>query len=101
MAAPEHLTLDSVVSQSSLQVACELDGEIVMMHIDSGEYFGCDAVGCRIWKLIEEPKTVSDVCDVLIREFDVERQQCERDVLTFLNELLAESLVDNPQSAAA
>ena len=101
MSETGKIAIDSVVSQSTNQVACELDGETVMMHIDSGEYFGCDSIGSRIWELLEEPRAVADVCETLVSEFDVEREQCECDVLTFLNDLVSESLVERVISAAA
>ena len=94
MTAEPQLDISSIVTHSTNQVACELDGETVLMHIDTGEYFGCDEIGSRIWKLLEEPRSVSAICDVLQQEFDVQRQPCEQDVLAFLKELASESLIE-------
>lgn len=79
----------------------EIDDEIVMMSEDLDSYCGIDEIGSRIWSLIESPITVSDVCGVLREEFEVDREVCEREVTTFLAQLISEGLarlVDEPAS---
>ena len=93
MSPHPSVDLSSVVAASSDLISSDLDGEIVMMSVDKGEYYGLDAIGSRIWALLKEPRKVSELCAILTEEFDVEREQCERDVLTFLNEMATDSLV--------
>lgn len=88
------IDLDTVVSHSGDLVSCELDGEVVLMSIENGSYYRIDEVGSRIWTLLEKPSRVRDVCEALMREFDVERERCERDVLTFLNDMHSDQLID-------
>ena len=64
-----------------------------MMSIENGEYYGLDEIGSRIWTLLEEPKKVSELCDILLEEFEVEREQCEEEVLAFLNEMASDDLI--------
>jgi hypothetical protein len=73
--------------------AGELDGEAVLMSVDQGRYYGMDPIGTRIWGLIENPVAVSDICDQLRKEYKVTPEDCERDVLTFLNELAEANLL--------
>jgi hypothetical protein len=72
----------------------EMDDEMAMMNVKQGKYFVLDSIGTEIWKLIQEPRSVSDICDSMFEHFSVERQQCEQDVLTFLNELYREKLIE-------
>jgi hypothetical protein len=88
------IELDTVVTHSEDLVSCELDGEVVLMSIANGSYFRIDEIGSRIWALLEEPRRVRDLCDQLMREFDVAREQCESDVLNFLNEMRADQLIE-------
>ncbi|AGA92228.1 Coenzyme PQQ synthesis protein D (PqqD) [Thioflavicoccus mobilis 8321] len=83
----------SVIRQSEEQVAAEVDGEVVMMSVEQGNYYGLDEVGSRIWQLIETPTTLADLCEDLTKEFDVEPATCEEDVVRFLEELAAQGLV--------
>lgn len=83
----KKIGLDTVVSQVEEIVASDMDGETVMMSIENGEYYGMDAIGSRIWALIEKPAKVLDLINTLLEGFDVDREMCEKDVLKFLNEL--------------
>lgn len=81
------INLNSIIKRNPELVSTEVDGERVMMSVDSGEYFGLDPVGSRIWELIENPIRVDSLLDLLIDEFDVSKEQCESDTFEFLNEL--------------
>ena len=59
----------------------ELDGEAVILDLDSGTYFGLNAVGTRIWQLIERHGRLKDVFDELCREYDATTDELERDLL--------------------
>lgn len=84
----------TIISQIEEIVASDIDGETVMMSVENGAYYGLDDIGSRIWKLIEKPINVSDLIDTLLEKFDVDRETCEKDVLTFLNELNEDKILE-------
>jgi len=84
---------ETMVVQSRDPVAVEVDQAVVMMGLDQGKYYGLEGVGGRIWALIEQPRSVRDVCDALVAEYDVEPGVCLREVTSFLTELAREKLV--------
>jgi len=57
-------------------------------------YQGLDPVGARIWKLIQTPRTVREVRDTLLEEYDVEAERCEKDLIALLQELAKNDLID-------
>lgn len=83
----------SVVAAPEGQLSCDLAGEAVILDIKSGEYYGLNAVGGHIWNLIQEPKAVNDVLSVLLEEYDVDRERCQRDLLVLLEDLAAKGLI--------
>jgi len=83
----KKISTDTIITQIEEIVASDIDGETVMMSVENGEYYGLDDIGSRIWELIEKPVRVSDLIDTLLERFDVDRETCEKDVLTFLNGL--------------
>ena len=91
----------SVVVAVSGQVSCDLAGETAILDIKSGIYYGLNAVGTRIWNLIQEPRIVTEVRDVLLEEYDVEPDCCERDLLALLQELAAKGLIEIKDEAIA
>jgi len=93
MKGHEPITKDTVVSRTKEVLASKMDGETIMMSIAGGSYYGMDNIGSRIWELIAEPIRVSDLCDRLMEEFDVEIDQCLADVIAFLNALGENKLI--------
>ena len=87
------MNLDVKVIRSDEVLTSEVDGEVVMMSIDNGTYSGLDAIGSKIWELLEKPITVSEICDIMEARYDVERDVCEKDVLSFLEDLASDSTI--------
>lgn len=76
------------------QVSSDLQGEVAILGLRAGVYYGLDAVGGRIWNLLQKPKTVNEIRDVLLKEYDVEADRCERDLLALLQQLADEGLIE-------
>lgn len=91
----EHtmITDDSIVVASKEQVSSDLAGEAVILNVDSGVYYGLDAIGARIWNLIQEPHSIQAIVEILTREYDVEEDQCRTDLILLLQRLEEEGLV--------
>lgn len=87
------IVLNTVVSQIEEIITSDMGGEIVMMSLENSAYYGLDTIGSRIWQLIEQPMSVSSVCDTLQTEFEVEPDQCCQDVLELLNRLHKQNLI--------
>jgi hypothetical protein len=83
----------SVIVASSEQISSDLGSEAVILNLKSGVYHGLNEVGASIWKLIQEPKTIKEIEQKLLEEYDVEREQCYNDVISLLEDLLAAELV--------
>ena len=84
------------------QVSAELEGELVILSIRNGEYYGLNPVGTRIWALIQEPTSLATVRDQLLRDFpDVDETTCTADVLALITELAEANLVDTVPPASA
>ena len=84
---------ESYVKRNNEVFASEIDNEVVMMNIDTGKYYGMDAIGSRIWELIADEILVTELIGKLMEEYDVEEEQCRKDVLEFLNQLNANKLL--------
>ena len=76
------------------QVSADLSGEAAILNLKTSTYFGLNTVGASIWKLVREPKTVSQIRDAIIQEYDVEPDRCEHDILELLQELSKHGLIE-------
>lgn len=75
-------------------MARQVGDETVILDLASGNYFGLDPVGARIWQLISEGKTLADTCEVLLGEYEVAREDLERDLIRLVQELQSRGLVN-------
>lgn len=88
-----EILLSSVIVCSEENLACDLQGEAVLLNLKSGTYFGLNAMGTRIWELIQKPTKVSDVYQELLKEYEVDPSACQDQLLLFLRELWANDLI--------
>jgi len=72
----------------------ELQGEGVLLQLDTGEYYGLDDISQRMWALMVEHGDLSVVEARLLDEFEVEPDTLTRDLDRFVDELVARRLVD-------
>lgn len=89
-----ELRPDSVVVVSKDQMASEIGGETVILGLTAGRYYGLDAVGARIWQLLQAPTAVGDVTRRIASEYDVDLSRCEADLLALLDKMVHAGLVE-------
>ncbi|GGX80243.1 hypothetical protein GCM10007160_04680 [Litchfieldella qijiaojingensis] len=83
----------SVVVRKKDPLSSSVGDEVVILSAKKGLYYGTEAVGSRIWSLIEQPTSVVRLCNQVMKEFEVDQATCERDVLSFLEQLEGEDLI--------
>ena len=71
----------------------ELDGEAVMLDLETERYYGLDEVGTRIWQLFAEYEETETVISQLVAEYEVEEEQLRQDLAVLLGELAEAGLV--------
>jgi hypothetical protein len=74
-------------------IVSDMDGEKVMLNVSSGKYFNLGQVGGRIWELLVEPASVSQLVETLTEEYDVMPEQCAYQVSSYMKLLLKEQLI--------
>ena len=89
-----RVTPKSTVVASERQVSSDLGGEAVILHLESGVYHGLNAVGAAIWGLLREPREVEEIQEVILAEFAVDAERCQRDVIALLRQFEAAGLIE-------
>lgn len=88
------ISLDATVLASPQQVSCNVADEAVLLSMRDGQYYGLNDVAASIWSLIQQPRTVGEVRDALLDQYDgIDLADCERAVVKFLDEMIALQLV--------
>ena len=76
------------------QVSCDLGGESVILALRAGVYYGMNPLGTFIWNLIQKPVKLREVRDRILDEYQVEPDQCERDLVDLMKTLMANGLIE-------
>jgi hypothetical protein len=71
----------------------ELNGEAVILSLESGKYYGLDKTGTRMWALLSEHGCLEPAYQALLIEYDVSAGQLQSDLLELVNELAAHGLL--------
>lgn len=88
------MNVDDILQSSDDAVAREVGGEMVLMHLSTGTYFGLKGVGSMIWQLIEErPRAISELRDAVAAEYDAPAELIEQDILALAEDLVAHGLI--------
>jgi hypothetical protein len=85
---------DAILMATKQQVSCDLGEEAAILNMKNSVYYGLDPVGARIWRLLQQPTSLSAIRDVIVQEYDVAPQQAESDLRALLEKLLREGLVE-------
>jgi hypothetical protein len=88
------ISLQSVAVASSDQISSDLMGEAVILDLKHGVYHGLDAVGARIWTLLQDRRPLHEIRDAILQEYDVEPDRCERDLIELVRQLAEKGLVE-------
>lgn len=75
-----------IIANKDIDVT-DLNGEKVMMNMDQGKYFMIKGVGNRIWDILKEEKSYNQVVEILLNEYEVDRDTCEKSVTEFVDKL--------------
>lgn len=87
-------TSKSVARPRAGVLAREVGGEMVLLDVDQGTYYGLNEVGTRAWSLLAEGATLGEVEERLLTEFEVERSTLEADLHGLLRDLAEHGLID-------
>jgi len=95
------LSANSIVVMAPEQISCPLGEESAILNLKNSMYYGLDPVGARVWSLLQQPRSVGEVRDALLSEYEVEAGRCEADLLALLEKMLSEGLIEVRVTSAA
>jgi hypothetical protein len=91
---PWNINGETVLIAIKDQVSANLEDEAVILHLKDGVYYGLNPVGARIWNLLQEARSVNQLRDILLSEYEVEPRRLEEDLLQLLQELASRGLIE-------
>lgn len=90
----ERLTLETVVQKNTQNLLIsEIGDELVMMDMEKGNYINLNNIGRTIWEQIENQITVIELINLLTNRFDVQKDECTKDTLEYLQKMYDQNLL--------
>ena len=95
MREEENMTAgDSPCLTPSPEVAfTDVEGETVLLNLQTERYYGLDEVGTRFWQLLTEHERVEAVVPLMLAEFDVDEATLRQDLTSLISELTEAGLL--------
>ncbi len=87
------ISLNSVLARADGFSTAPVQDELMMLNVEQGAYYSLDPIAAEIWQMLEQPATVQELVDGLMKRYAVTREQCEADVLGFLEQLQADGMI--------
>ncbi|MGH1579198.1 PqqD family peptide modification chaperone [Planktotalea sp.] len=85
---------DPIFERNPDIVATDMDGEIVMMHVDKGAYFALNGTGSIIWELLESPASLSQIVAHVRQTHEVDpAHELTTEIAAFMENLQSNGLV--------
>jgi hypothetical protein len=82
------------------QSSCRLGDESVVLDLKQGRYFGMNDVAARVLELLEGPRSLAELKEKLVAEYDVDAARCETDLRALASRLVELGLVEIVGDAA-
>lgn len=99
------MLIEQCFVRSQAVVSRVVAGETLIVPVrakvgDLASIYSFNGTGSLIWKLLESPRTVSEIAVVVAREYDVDPAQAQHDVTDFVGEMKSVGLVEVPVAIA-
>ncbi len=88
------LSIASAVRITDDVIFNDLQGEVVLLNLKTGTYFGLDPVGTRAWQLIQDHGCLGSVKDAMLREYEVSAEDLWEDLQDLVIRLADKGLVE-------
>ncbi len=97
----ESLAPDTRIRVAPSVYARAFGSEIILLEFHRGEYFGLDAIGAEVWRLLEQGSTLGAAAEALVARYDVSRETALADIVTLVSHMRDSQLVMTEPSADA
>ena len=87
------ITFTNRVRVSPDVLVSSMDGESVLLDLQSETYFGLDEVGTRMWNALTRAESIQAAFDVLAAEYEVEPLELRHDLEDLLKKLTDQGLL--------
>jgi hypothetical protein len=87
------MDLNITLAKGENYLANEIDGEVVMMNIETGLYVSLNNTGKVIWDMLDTPKSIESLINLLVDTYKITHEQCTTDVVPFIEQMMQQEIL--------
>jgi len=88
------ITDNTCLRRNPDMVFSEVDGEVVMLSVQNGEYYNLNEVSSDIWQELKEACSFKDLVIRLQETYEVPYETCETETRIFLEQTLEKGIIE-------
>ena len=91
-----NITSGTRIQVRKSQSSSVLGTETIVLNYDLGNYYELNDMGSFIWSLlrVDESISVTAIKERMLAEFEVDELVCQQELMSFLEDLLHEKLIE-------
>lgn len=89
---------DILVRNNDQFLFTEVDGESVVMNVDTGHYFGMNSVSTDIWHMLESDLSYNEMIKRILNTYDVDEETCRKDTRPAIARMILAKLLVKKES---
>lgn len=86
------INLDTLINIPEAVYTQEIGEETILLDTERGLYFNLDPIGSRMWQLLREHRALRPAYEVLLKEYAVEPERLETDLLALTAKMIDKGL---------
>lgn len=87
------ITLDTIVRRNDDIFTGTIDNEMVAISIQSGKYYQLNKTGSRILALLDNPRSIKELCEAIQGNYKIDSDVCQNDILEFMKDMANKNLI--------
>lgn len=88
-----QLQTASIVVCNEESLYSEIGEEMLVLNEEAGSCFTLNSTASRIWQLLEKPQSLDNLVDILMEEYQVDRDDCMKEVRSVIHRLIDKGVV--------
>lgn len=81
------------ISIAKQQMSCDLHGEVAILNLKSGIYYGLDRVGLFIWDRLKKSRSFNELLAAVLEQYQVDPDACRKDLTMLIEDLNKAGLI--------
>lgn len=82
------------INKRTDQLTSEIDGKVILLEVESGQYFSFDDISTDIWNRLDTTPLLANLCNDLAKDYDADLETIQMDVYKLISMLAKNNLIE-------